>query len=128
MSHKRVGVLAVVAVIGAACASVPNFSDFGTGNGSSRTFHLDDGVGRISFSAKDREPFLGCEFGISLASPTTDPLAPGRVIAKTEIRKVEPRGYISDVFLTPNLIDGDYTLEYLGDQPCDWTVEIYVGS
>lgn len=121
---KRAAVVAVLAISSGSCSILPAFAETGTGNGSSRTFHLSAGTHRITFDAADREPFTGCNFGISFESPGPDPLAPGRVITSTAIMRIEPRGRLDHTLVTPDLADGDYAIDYLGDVPCDWTVTV----
>lgn len=124
MKHVRIGLAALVAAMTVACDSSPAFSESGVGNGSSAHFHLASGIHRITYEAHDREPFFGCIFGVSLGSPDLDPLAPNRDVARTEIRRVEPRGRISGTVVTPHVLEGQYALQYLGDEPCDWTVTV----
>lgn len=120
---KAASVVALMLML-ASCDGLPAFSERGTGNGSSATFRLSAGISRITWEAQDREPFFGCLFGVSLESPMPDPLAPFRMIVQTEIMRVDPRGRISGSLLTPNLVAGEYSLRYLGDQPCDWSVAV----
>ena len=69
MLHKASAFAAAFAVITIACGATA-FADEGTGNGSSRTFHLKAGIHRVTYEARDREPFLGCNFGISFETPS----------------------------------------------------------
>ena len=124
VNHIRIGLAALVAAMAVACDRSPAFSESGVGNGSSAPFHLASGAHRIAYEAHDREPFFGCIFGVSLGSPNLDPPAPNRAVAQTEIRRVEPRGRISGTVVTPHLLEGQYALHYLGDEPCDWTVTV----
>lgn len=124
MVHKVVTLATILAVLFIACEMPISFTDTGTGNGSSRNFFLTAGIHQITYQASDREPFFGCNFGVSLESPRPDPLAPGRVIAKTDILQIDPRGRISGALVTPNIVEGQYTIDYLGDVPCDWTIAV----
>jgi hypothetical protein len=106
------------------CGGPAAFSDSGVGNGGSAPFVLDAGTHRIEYQAVDREPFFGCTFGVALLEPVADPLAPGRVLAQTELITIKPRGQASGELLTPAVREGEYSLSYRGDRPCDWTVSI----
>lgn len=124
MVHKVATLATILSLMSIACDVPISFTETGTGNGSSRTFFLTAGEHRITYQASDREPFFGCNFGISLDSPGPDPLAPGRVIAKTDILQIDPRGRISGALVTPNIAEGQYTIHYLGDLPCDWSITV----
>lgn len=124
MVHKVATFATVLAFMSIACDVPISFTETGTGNGSSRNFFLTAGEHRITYQASDREPFFGCNFGISLDRPGPDPLAPGRGIAKTDILQIDPRGRISGALVTPNIVEGQYTIRYLGDVPCDWSITV----
>jgi hypothetical protein len=125
MIHKVASLATILTVISLACDVPISFTETGTGNGSSRDFHLTAGSHRITYQANDREPFFGCNFGISLDSPSPDPLAPGRMITKTDILRIDPKGRISGALVTPHIVEGQYSIHYLGDVPCDWTITIF---
>lgn len=107
------------------CGGPASYSDSGAGNGGSARFDLDAGTHRIEYRAIDREPFFGCNFGVAFVEPLADPLAPGRVLTQTELVTIEPRGQSSGELVTPSILEGQYSLNYLGDRPCDWTVSIW---
>lgn len=106
------------------CGDAPVFVGSGTGDGSSVLFHLGAGAYRVEYTAVDREPFFGCNFGLAIETPEGDPLSPARIVVSTEIRTVEPQGQIADRLVTPTLMEGQYALHYLGDRPCDWKVSV----
>lgn len=116
------GLSLVVALSG--CGSKHLFVDAGVGNGTSVDFPVSGGVYTIEFEARDREPWFGCNFGLALVRPEGDPLAPGRVVATTEVVEVGPRGSRTATLVSPSLPEGDYFIRYLGDRPCDWTVRV----
>jgi hypothetical protein len=100
------------------------FADAGAANGTSVPFHVPAGAVRIEFDVSDREPWFGCNFEVPLVAPEPDPLAPGGVIATTEVIDVVPRGQKTGQLISPALTSGDTFLRYLGDRPCDWTVTV----
>jgi hypothetical protein len=120
---RLLSVVFVVCVVG--CGAPAAFSDSGVGDGSSAPLDLDAGTHRIEYRAVDREPFFGCTFGVAFLEPLADPLAPGRVLAQTELITIEPRGQASGELLTPAVRAGEYSLHYLGDRPCEWTVSVW---
>jgi hypothetical protein len=115
----------VFAVLVVGCSGPAAFSDSGVGNGGSAPFELDAGTHRIEYQAVDREPFFGCTVGVAFLEPVADPFAPGRVLAQTDLIRIEPRGQTSGELLTPAIRAGEYSLHYLGDRPCDWTVSVW---
>ena len=114
----------VLLATGIGCARQPIFVDAGVGNGSSAPFALHHGSSVVDYATRDREPWLGCTFGLALVAQDRDPLAPGRVVSQTDVIAVSPRAELHGTLATPLLTPGTYYLRYLGDQPCEWSVSL----
>jgi hypothetical protein len=113
-----------IATLLSACAGAAVFADAGVGNGDSTSFQVPGGQYAVEYEARDREPWFGCDFGVALVAPEDDPLAPGRVVATTDVIAVAPRGSAVAALTTEPMPEGEYFIRYLGSRPCDWAIRV----
>lgn len=117
------GCIGVSALL-SACAGAAVFTDAGVGNGDSTSFVVSGGHYAVEYEARDREPWFGCDFGVALVAPEDDPLAPGLVVATTDVIAVAPRGSAVATLTSEPLPEGEYFIRYLGSRPCDWAIRV----
>ena len=113
----------IVASIALACGSVGSiYSSSGVADTTTPWLQLPAGQYAIVFTASDREPWLGCEFGVEVARQPPDPLAPGvTVIPANEIR-IRPKGRATGTIPVAIVKADTYFLRILGT--CEWEIHL----
>jgi hypothetical protein len=111
-------------VTASGCAGPVIFQDQGIGNGSSQLWS-GGGVHAIDYVAADREPWVGCVFGLEIVEQGPDPLSNGTAVATLANQRIQPNGNVGGRFTSPLLPRGDYYLRYTGDLSCEWNVRVY---
>lgn len=113
----------ILASTALACGSFGSiYSSSGVADTTSPWLELPAGQYAIMFTASDREPWLGCEFGVDVARQPPDPLAPGvAVIPANEIR-IRAKGQETGT-IPVSIVEADtYFLRIHGT--CEWEVHL----